>query len=139
MTDLTKKTCALYGCDKPVLNWRISCCSRSHQNSYAGKMGSGSANKPNKSKEDIIAYQRMWAIEKQNRIKSASVVWADKEKIKSIYKQAVEISESTGVRHEVDHIIPITNKLVCGLHNEFNLQILSISENRAKYNKFTIN
>jgi len=102
-------------------------------------MGSGSANKPNKSKEDIIAYQRMWAIEKQNRIKSASVVWADKEKIKSIYKQAVEISESTGVRHEVDHIIPITNKLVCGLHNEFNLQILSISENRAKYNKFTIN
>jgi hypothetical protein len=138
MTNLTKKTCALYGCSKPVLNWRISCCSKSHQQSYAGKKATGSENKPNKTKEDSIAYHRQWSLEKQKRKKFATPIWANKEKIKEIYKQAVSLTESTGIRYEVDHIIPLTNKLVCGLHNEFNLQILPMSENRSKNNKFSV-
>jgi len=138
MTNLSKTTCALYGCNKPVLNWRTVCCSKSHQSAYAAKKRYGTENKPNKSKEDIVAYHRQWSIEKQKRTKFATPIWANKEKIKEIYIQAVELSESTGVRHEVDHIIPLTNKLVCGLHNEFNLQILPMSDNRIKSNKFTV-
>ena len=97
----------------------------------------GQSNLVRIAKRGCIVYHRQWSIEKQKRTKFATPDWANKEKIKEIYKQAVKLTESTGIRYEVDHIIPLTNKLVCGLHNEFNLQILPMSENRLKNNKFS--
>lgn len=40
------------------------------------------------------------------------------------------------VGHEVDHIIPIKNDLVCGLHVPWNFQYLTKSENCSKNNIF---
>lgn len=37
---------------------------------------------------------------------------------------------------EVDHVIPLTNDIVNGLHVPWNLQVLPISVNRSKKNKF---
>lgn len=66
----------------------------------------------------------------------ATPKWADQEKIRLIYHKAKEISDLTGIKHHVDHIIPLRNKLVCGLNCEDNLQILTALENCKKSNKF---
>lgn len=60
----------------------------------------------------------------------ATPPWANKGEIAKIYKMAAEIGE------EVDHIIPLRGKIVCGLHVETNLRIVPKSVNRKKYNKF---
>lgn len=138
MTNLTKTTCALFGCNNIVQNWRSKCCCPTHQRQHAAKVRYGTENLPNKTKEEIDLYYRQYATEKQKRVKNATPKWANKEKIKEVYLEAITLTNSTGIPHEVDHIVPLTNKLVCGLHNEFNLRVVSRNENRTKWNKFVV-
>ena len=56
--------------------------------------------------------------------------WADRQDILDVYKEA----QSFGLH--VDHIVPLTSKLVCGLHVWDNLQLLALSHNRAKGNRW---
>jgi hypothetical protein len=41
----------------------------------------------------------------------------------------------TGVKHNVDHIIPLRGKLVCGLHVWNNIRVITYLENILKSNK----
>lgn len=66
----------------------------------------------------------------------ATPPWVDFDAIKEIYRKSEELTRTTGVKHCVDHIIPLNHKLVCGLHVETNLQILTDAENTAKSNYF---
>ena len=66
----------------------------------------------------------------------ATPSWANKQKIKEIYAERKNLTEQTGIPHEVDHIIPLRGIDVCGLHVENNLQILTRQNNKNKNNIF---
>lgn len=70
------------------------------------------------------------------RMLKATPPWADHAAIRAIYAKAERLTRETGIPHHVDHVIPLQEKLVCGLHVEGNLQILTAVDNIAKSNTF---
>jgi hypothetical protein len=65
-------------------------------------------------------------------ILSATPAWADNKAIKRIYSEADFLTKVTGIKYEVDHIIPLQGKNVCGLHVSNNLQVIPMVHNRQK-------
>jgi hypothetical protein len=61
----------------------------------------------------------------------ATPKFANLNKIKEIYKNCPK-------GFHVDHIIPLNNKMVCGLHVEWNLQYLTPYDNKSKSNKLIV-
>lgn len=62
--------------------------------------------------------------------------WANREVMNAIYREARRLEKADGVKRHVDHVIPLVHPMVSGLHCEFNLRIISASENMAKKNSF---
>jgi hypothetical protein len=69
-------------------------------------------------------------------VRRATVPWTEWEEIEKVYIECARISEETGVKHQVDHKIPLVNAEVCGLHCLANLQIITAVENNIKKCKF---
>jgi hypothetical protein len=72
---------------------------------------------------------------RQTRQQRAMPVWANRDAIREIYAECRRISEATGIKHHVDHFYPLKGETVCGLHNEFNLQVIPAKLNQSKHNK----
>ena len=69
--------------------------------------------------------------------KQAHPSWANRFFISEAYRLARLRTQMTGVKHVVDHVIPLNGKYVCGLHVENNLQVIPEAVNLAKSNSFT--
>lgn len=66
--------------------------------------------------------------------KQATPNWCELEDIKVLYLEARDLTLLSGIQHHVDHIIPLQNEKVCGLHCLDNLRIITAKENAEKYN-----
>lgn len=67
--------------------------------------------------------------------KQAFVSWADRDRMAAFYAEAARLTAETGIPYEVDHIVPLTSKIVCGFHCEANLQVVPRAVNRSKLNR----
>lgn len=99
--------------------------------------------------KDVKDYNRAWSKKNKGKVnsyrakrraykKQATPSWYDDDKLNilAIYEEA-SLIRSTGVNVEVDHIIPLKNDIVCGLHCSANLQIITREENMKKFNYFS--
>jgi len=66
----------------------------------------------------------------------ATPEWANSFFIEEAYNLAQLRTKITGIPHEVDHLVPLQSKIVCGLHCEYNLQVIPVSVNRSKSNRY---
>lgn len=82
--------------------------------------------KANPEKRKLYA-RRM--LPQHRRVRQATRPWTETEAIRDFYDNAPP-------GYQVDHIIPLAGKYVCGLHVLGNLQYLTISENARKGNRY---
>lgn len=99
-----------------------------------------------KNKEHIAQRRRRWLKEKPHLLratearrraaeKKALASWANNFFISEIYHLAKLRSDLTGVKHCVDHIVPLQSRKVCGLHVEHNLRVIPLVSNSSKGNR----
>jgi len=71
---------------------------------------------------------------RRKRVKQATPSWVTFNEIESFYLLSYQKEKETGEKWHVDHIVPLTNPIVCGLHVPWNLQVIPAKENLKKWN-----
>lgn len=81
-------------------------------------------------------YSAAYAMHRRNKMSGATPKWADMDSIGVVYAKAAELRVRMGIDFQVDHIVPLQGKTVCGLHCHANLQLLCAQENLSKSNTY---
>lgn len=85
----------------------------------------------NKNREAYNRRYKFFNAKRRAALKKATPSWLTQEH----WDQIREIYENCPKGHEVDHVMPLQGKELCGLHVPWNLQYLTTDENRRKKNK----
>jgi len=72
---------------------------------------------------------------RDRRLKRQTPPWVDRGALRSFYLEAQRLTRETGVKHHVDHVIPLKNRIVSGLHVPANLAVVPARVNLAKSNQ----
>jgi 5-methylcytosine-specific restriction endonuclease McrA len=91
-----------------------------------------------KHKKNNPDYYKSLTSVRKRRHREATPKWitaAQKLEMRKLYLTAMQLTKITGVRHVVDHIVPLISPVVCGLHVPWNLQVITQDENLKKSNK----
>jgi hypothetical protein len=101
-------------------------------------------------KEKVKQSMKKWMQENQDKVianiakrrtakMKRSPKWLTDEQMRQIeyiYLEAKMLEVETGIKHHVDHIIPLQGKNVSGLHVPENLRVISAEENLRKCNRY---
>jgi hypothetical protein len=82
---------------------------------------------------------RVWDALKSTKRKQRVPSWLSnehKKEIEKFYWLAKDLRAVTGEEYQVDHIVPLLGKRVCGLHVPWNLQVLPADLNNKKNNRW---
>lgn len=63
--------------------------------------------------------------------------WVDRAALLRLQKRARELTRVTGVKHVLDHIVPVCHPYVCGLTVPWNIRVIPATANAAKGNQFS--
>lgn len=91
-----------------------------------------------KHKEKNPEYYKALTSVRKRRHRAATPPWVtaeQKSQMRQMYLQAQRLTKLTGERYVVDHIVPLINDSVCGLHVPWNLRVMTQEENLRKSNK----
>lgn len=102
-----------------------------------------------KNLEKVIEANLRWRKQNPDRVRAisrkrqtmkakASPRWLTEDQWAAIdffYAHAVDCERVSGEKYDVDHIVPLQGKTVCGLHVPWNLQVLPRDLNRRKHNR----
>jgi hypothetical protein len=64
--------------------------------------------------------------------------WADRKALRELEKLAARLTLQTGIPHELNHIVPISHPLVCGLTVPWNMEVITRAKNNALSNCFDL-
>ena len=90
----------------------------------------------NKNNEKYRYRRRICTGEYLSGRRGATPSWANKKLMQEFYITAHGLSMLLGEFYQVDHIVPLNSPLVCGLHCEANLRVITRSDNTTKGNRY---